>query len=380
MMLSSKLKWFMLVFSLLVAFDGRAFCAPTTDNVPPVRLAALSKGIDLGGWFSQTPDGDRYTHDHFRNWITSDELLALHRSGFTHVRFPVEFEMFFDEQHPSVLNPEFLPDFDHALDEILASGLAVDVDFHAREDTTKKRMCTDDAFVAKLVLLWGAVAHHLAGQDPNRVFLEIMNEPIGCMSLSRWLNIQGRFLAAIRAADPDKTIIVNADYWDSIDELVKMKPLSDRNLVYTFHFYEPIFTRQGATWAKFERPIMGLAYPANAANKIKVANKVTDHDLRARILAYNLNRNEIADKIAVAARWGRLHSVPLYCGEFGAYAKFAPRESRLRWIKDVREILEQDGIGWAMWSYTGGFGIALGDSPPRPLDRDLLTALGLLGP
>jgi endoglucanase len=52
----------------------------------------------------------------------------------------------------------------------------------------------------------------------------------------------------------------------------------------------------------------------------------------------------------------------------------AKPEHREAWIKDMRESLEGDGIGWAMWDYRGGFAVREEDGT---LDAGLLRALGL---
>ena len=55
---------------------------------------------------------------------------------------------------------------------------------------------------------------------------------------------------------------------------------------------------------------------------------------------------------------------------------------RLRWLADVRAALERHGIGWAMWDYAGGFGVAVreqGGAAAR-LDPETAAALGLRAP
>jgi hypothetical protein len=65
----------------------------------------------------------------------------------------------------------------------------------------------------------------------------------------------------------------------------------------------------------------------------------------------------------------------LYCGEFGVYRAFAPAPSRANWIRDVRLVLEERGIGWAMWDYLGGF--ALTKEGTRETDPAIAQALGM---
>ena len=354
--------------------------ASATAQVPPGRIAALSRGINLSHWFSQIPHGKgEYTHAWFAAYDGPADFALIAGAGFTHVRFPVEFEMFLDEENPDTLKAEFLPDFDAALDHILASGLSVIVDWHAREDT-KDRLRTDDTLAIKAAALWGAMARHLAARNPERVFLETMNEPAGKMDLDRWAWVQDGLFRAMRAGAPSHTIIVTSNRWSGVDELAAFTPLSDDNVVYNFHFYEPMAeTHQSASWAgPGEKALSGIAYPVDPAAKRVQLAALTDPAARKELERYSADREWIAARLKLAISWGRAHGVPLTCNEFGVYTKVAPAASRYRWIRDVRQLCESGGAGWTMWDYAGGFQVAVTDAQgKRSMDPLCLDALGL---
>jgi aryl-phospho-beta-D-glucosidase BglC (GH1 family) len=359
---------------------GSALTLSAASTVPAARLERLTRGVNLSHWFSQNPGfKGRYDHAWFKKYDGPADFALIASAGFRHVRYPVEFEMFLDEKNPGVLQPEFLKDFDTALDQILATGLSVIVDWHAREDT-KHRLRTDDQLADAAVQLWGAMATHLASRDPERVFLETMNEPAGDMSLERWTSIQDRLVAAIRAAAPKHTIIVSPNRWTGVDDLLKFTPLADTNVVYDFHFYEPmVFTHQGAEWPKMGIEVLSdLAYPVDPAAKAALLAKLPKGPAQHHLSEYKADLAWIAARLGQAAAWGKRHDVPLTCNEFGVFTKVTPADSRYRWLHDTRETLEQLGIGWAMWDYAGGFRVAVTDKDgKRTLDPDCLKALGL---
>ncbi len=353
---------------------------PAHAQVPSGRITALSRGVNLSHWFSQIPrNKGAYSHEWFSSYDRPEDFALIANAGFTHVRYPVEFEMFLDEANPDVLRGEFLPDFDAALDHILSTGLAVIVDWHAREDT-KDRLRTDDTLALKAAALWGAMARHLAARSPERVFLETMNEPAGKMSLERWSWVQRGLFAAMRAGAPLHTIIVTSNRWSGVDELAKLAPLDDGNVVYNFHFYEPMAeTHQGASWAgPGEKALSGIAYPVDEAAKAAQLASLTDPAARSELGEYHANRAWIASRISIALAWGKEHHVPLTCNEFGVYTRVSPPDSRARWIRDVRELCEEGGAGWTMWDYAGGFKVADTDAAgKRAMDPACLGALGL---
>jgi aryl-phospho-beta-D-glucosidase BglC (GH1 family) len=347
--------------------------------VPQLRLDRLTRGINLSHWFSQIPTEDgSYQHAWFNTYDRPADFQLLAHAGFRHVRFPVEFEMFMDEAQPDTLRPEFLPDFDRAMDAILGAGLSVIVDWHAREET-KHRLGHDDAFVERADRLWRAMARHLATRDPDRVFLETMNEPAG-MELARWWPVQERFVKAIRDELPRSTIIVSPYQWGGLDEMVKTAPYADDNIVYNFHFYEPmVFTHQSAAWPGMGlEPIRNLAYPVTQASLQANLKRVGDGKGRVFLLDYHADRAWVAARFRIAADWAAAHRVPITCNEFGVYANATPQADRYRWIRDTREICEQLGIGWSMWDYAGGFAVTSDTTPGhRKLDPKCLRALGL---
>ena len=67
----------------------------------------------------------------------------------------------------------------------------------------------------------------------------------------------------------------------------------------------------------------------------------------------------------------------MLCNEFGVYRLAAPPESRIAWLQDVRQALEAFWIGWTMWDYAAGFGLAEDRAGLRTLDTATVRALGL---
>ena len=80
---------------------------------------------------------------------------------------------------------------------------------------------------------------------------------------AEWSRAQAALAAVIRKHVPNHTLILTGDQWGGVDGLLRVTPVTDANVVYTFHTYEPtIFTHQGATWG-FEpwKDMRGVPYP-----------------------------------------------------------------------------------------------------------------------
>jgi aryl-phospho-beta-D-glucosidase BglC (GH1 family) len=350
-------------------------------SVAFARLAHLRRGINLSHWFAQSPGAD-YSAAHLQTHTTARDIALIKRMGFDHVRFPVEPAPLFEEAEPSRLNAEYLAHLDAALDLLLASGMSVVLDVHP-SDEFKLRLRADDRFIAAFADFWRALAAHVAARDPERLFLEILNEPM-VEDPYRWMGIQARFAAAVREGAPRHTIIAGGARWSSVDQLLLLEPLADRNVIYNFHFYDPhTFTHQGATWGADHWPyIKNVPYPSSP-EAVAALPAVEQQSAQAALKNYGAERwnaGHIEQEISRAADWARRHGVALTCNEFGTYRAFAPAADRARWIEDVRTALERHGIGWAMWDYAGGFAVVVkrdGTATPNP---QTLTALGLRSP
>jgi endoglucanase len=357
----------------------RAARAPA--GVPASRLARLRRGINLSHWFAQAPRRD-YSEAHLKTHTTAQDIALIREMGFDHVRFTVEPAPLFDEANPARLNAGHLGRLDSALDTLMASGLGVVFDIHPA-DEFKVRLRSDDRFVAAFTAFWRSLAAHLASRDPERLFLEILNEPM-VEDPYRWIGIQAKVAAAIREAAPRHTVVATGARWSSVDQLLLLEPLADRNVIYNFHFYEPhTFTHQGATWGAGYWPhLRGLPYPSSP-EAVAALPPVADETASGALKHYGEERWDAARverEIAAAAAWARKHGVALTCNEFGAYRAYTPAEARLRWIADVRSALERHGIGWTMWDYAGSFAVALKkDGGAAVPDARTLAALGLAG-
>lgn len=85
-------------------------------------------------------------------------------------------------------------------------------------------------------------------------------------------------------------------------------------------------------------------------------------------------------EINQAADWAKRNNVPLICNEFGVFRYGADAQDRIAWIKDVRTSLERHNIGWAMWDYSGSFGVVTKKEGKAELDEATVKALGLKVP
>jgi endoglucanase len=372
---------------ILAEGQERALGRPAPGSLPETnsldaRLAKLKRGINASHWFAQVIDPRGYTKEHLATHITAADLALIKSLGFDHLRLSVDPAPIWRSEEADVIAAEHLGALDQAVAMILAHGLAVIVDIHPSSDY-KKKLQTDDAQIEAFVDFWRTLARNLAVTDPERVFLEVLNEPEFRDSY-RWGGIQAKLAAAIRRGAPEHTIIATGHRWSAIDDLLALEPLADRNVVYTFHFYAPaLFTHQGATWGLgYWRHLRDLPYPASPAELPRMTAGVPDDLTRLYLMRYSHERwsaERIEAEIGQAAAWAARHNVRVTCNEFGVYRRWARPHDRARWIGDVRAALERHGIGWTMWDYAGDFGMVTKQADQILAEDAIVRALGLPG-
>jgi len=353
------------------------------------RAQHLRHGINASEWFAQSSD---YSAARTDRYTDAEDIALMARLGFDHVRLSIDAGAL--EQDPRAadgLNGDFVSRLDRAVDTMLADGLAVEIDLHPG-DAYKQQLRNGDDGVERFTALWRKLAAHYANRDPERVFFEILNEP-EVSDTYRWAGIQAHVAAAIRQVAPRHTLIATGANYSGLHDLLKLEPLADGNVIYTFHFYEPHeFTHQGANWGvAWWSATHAIPYPApnpaanpdSSADMRALLQEVPDAADRSDLENYFLDgwdARHIRLLIDEAANWARAHDVPLLCNEFGAYRAHSDPESRANWIRDTRVALEADGIGWAMWDYRGGFGVVTKqDGQPAQVDKSVVKALGLSG-
>lgn len=329
--------------------DLRACAEAVNAGHPPgPRDAVLSRGVNITTLFDPAPGASQDAAD----------IRTLKAVGVRHVRIP--FDPAWVLSWPAGGAPdEKLRRLDSFVCAALRQGIAVILDNHGGKLHPTDASAED--VLPRLGAAWDRMAARYAVFTPDLMIFEALNEP-AFTDGKRWEPWQRELLAHIRAAAPNHTVLLTASPDDTPWALSALTPLPDTNVAYVFHFYSPgLFTTQGANWVDPSlESVRGLRYPAEPGNVQAVANRARASH-RQDLANYGRDYADtrvLLNEIDVAARWAQSHGVRLMVTEFGVFNGAVPPESRAAWLRDVRKALEQRSIGWTVWEYRGGFGIA----------------------
>lgn len=307
--------------------------------------------------------------------------------------------------------------------QILNAGLNLVVDIHPVNQVAKYHpdLITKDIngpLFKQYASMVGHVAGVLKALDPARVVFEPFNEPpygYQPATLRRWQKMMEIMHAAIRAKNPDITIIWSGAKGGGIDALMAVQPerFPDKNIIWTFHYYTPhFFTHQGVRTSQdnmlYYRYLSDLPYPAGAGNIVlarqtieqnimvdnsfsAVKRKALQHRAIEAANGYirkNHTPEDVRRDFGKVVNWANKNNIPanqILLGEFGVVRRSeqgnGPISShRNTWLRAVREAAEQNGFGWAIWDINQPqMGIVL-KRDTAVFDTGMLRALGLKKP
>lgn len=356
-----------LAFDAASAADRKA-CGVAENFANPHMLAAMRRGVNLPGW--DDPDIARRP--------TPAQLQALRDEGFSHIRLPLDNRRLTGEHSETYL--------DAMVEQVvflLSLDYAISLDLHP--DQTVGQMFESDPGQVENYLsgLWRAIAPRVRHFDPNKIAVELLNEPQ--TDADTWRKTAAALIMEIRRILPVNTIVIGPSGPQRHEMLAAMRPFSDDNIVYAVHFYDPFaFTHQGADWGGPDDPIQhleNLPFPASAADEVmgsRIAGlSASGREEAATMLRLALDTPWTEDALAPAfdmmSAWSAKHSAPVIINEFGVLSHVAPRQSRLTWLAAVRRQAEKRCLGWAHWDFQDGFGLI--DHGTGLPDEDIMRAL-----
>jgi endoglucanase len=351
---------------------GQATLAKNNPNPSPDRLLAFKRAKSLDGGISVSWLEQTWTKDILNdNALTIADFKLFKTLGFKSVRLPVAFAFF---ESKNISADSVFNRIDKVIKLCRAYGIKLIIDYHYGELNDNNYLTE----TPKIINTWLLVTKRYSKESPDNLLFELYNEPTH-MNPGIWKDAAYNIVTAIRKVDKKRTLIVGASNFNSIYELSRTERLADENIIYTVHFYEPfLFTHQGATWVGDQVATVGVTFPYNAQSFPTINPKAKGTWGETNFYQYRTDGNEqsLMDKLLMVKKWAAKYDVPVICGEYGAYNKYADLDSRCRYIKAMRKTLKKLSIPGIMWDYSGAFSIFNGPPSMATLPDCMKDAIG----
>lgn len=339
------------------------------------KVINLDKGINLGGWLSQC----EHNTEHYDTFISKDDIKRIASWGLDHVRVPFDYELLESEDGNTIdTNFKYL---DNCIEWCKEYNIVAIFDLHKafgysfiNAYKSSNNLFNDEQLQQRYINFWQKIARRYGGYSECIVF-ELLNEIVELEYSEPWNKLSRRVIKAIREYAPETKIIMGGVCWNSISTVNLLEKPYDKNIIYTFHCYEPlVFTHQNAYWVEEIKNIGLVNYPITLENMKAECDKLSD------IQKYTLKKININDEKNIffsifknAVDFAEKNNVMLYCGEYGVIDK-APVDDTLLWYKDINEAFIHYNIGRCAWSYKEmDFGII--DDHYKPIMKQLIKYL-----
>lgn len=308
------------------------------------------KGINLGGWLSQC----NHLKEHYDSFIKEEDFEKIKKLGFDHVRIPIDYEVLETEdgeyKHDGFAYLDKCIEWSkkNELDMILDLHKTYGFSFIGEEtdffyDTSKRK---------RFLKLWNELAKRYA-QYSDFLSFELLNEVVDGKVINEWNSLIDEAIKTIRKYSNDIYIIIGGVFYNSIFSVKYLPLFEDRNIVYTFHCYEPIcFTHQGAYWVKGMPTDYRVQYPVS----MKELYDCKEYLPAANAIIFDKYEVEEMDKdffeviFDEAINFAEQNNLQLYCGEYGVIDLANPNDA-LNWYKKINASFVKHNIGRAVWSY-----------------------------
>ena len=208
--------------------------------------ANLGKSINFGNALEAPSEG---------LWgLTLEEsyFSEVKQAGFDTIRLPISWTYYAQQNAPYRISQAIFDRVDWAVAQAEQNDLNIIIDFHHYDELHENPVAHEARFLA----MWIQIASHYQNAS-DKVYFELLNEPHGVFSENPaiWNDLLKKAIAVIRQTNLTRPIIVGPVGYNGIDYLAALELPDDKNLIGTFHFYDPFeFTHQGAEWLEPRLP------------------------------------------------------------------------------------------------------------------------------
>ncbi len=334
------------------------------------EVFSVKRGVNISHWLSQS----NRRGEARRAWFTEKDVQFLAGLGLDHLRIPIDEEQMWDEQGNQ--EPEAFELLNNALDWCERYHLRAIVDLHILRshhfNEAEKPLWTQPEAQERFFQCWRELSAALKNRPLHMVAYELMNEPVAD-DPEDWNKLVAKATAVVRENEPERVIVIGSNRWQSADTFDQLRvPEGDRNILLSFHMYEPFaLTHHQASWTNIRDYTGPVHYPGITVREEDLQAFPAEIQAIMKPHVRHFDRQSIVELIQKPLALAKKTGLALYCGEWGCLPTVPP-EDRLAWYRDARSVFEEHGIGWANWDYKGSFGIVDQEGNPK---NDLIEVL-----
>ncbi|MFY0625974.1 MAG: cellulase family glycosylhydrolase [Reichenbachiella sp.] len=362
------MKPILIISSYLILIFHSTADAQTISNPNGFEIRT---GVNLGLWLSQSQkrgiEREKY--------ITKTDFDTIAALGFDHVRLPIDEIHFWDENNNR--QSEAFELLHNAVIWAKESKLKIIIDLHIIRshhfNGKTNTLWSDPKEQDKLVEIWAQLSQELIKYPNNFLAYELMNEAVAD-NPEDWNNLIQKLVSSVRKTEPNRSIVIGSNMWQGAQTFPYLEvPKGDKNLILSFHFYDPFgFTHYKTPWTVLKEYSGNVNYPGTVATKDDLKEYSIEHVDEIKWAMGYADKKTLSTKIDIAVEKAKKLTLPLYCGEYGVF-RLTPKKPALKWYQDMVEIFTEKNIAYCHWLYKGDFPIVDEQSFPNRSVSDVIT-------
>ncbi len=316
----------------------------------------IFKGTNVAHWLSQSEKRGAARDSFFQE----KDVILIKEMGFDHLRLAIDEEQMWEANETR--HEDAFRLMTNCIDWCVKHQLKVIVDLHILRshyfNAIKKPLFNEPKDQEKFYRLWTDLSSVLKKYSLSDVAYELMNEPVAG-DPEKWNMLAANALKTLRALEPERIIVIGSNMWQSAKTFDVLKVPNDKNIILSFHFYEPFFlTHHRASWTNLIDYTGPVHYPGQLISKAEFDSLSTAQQVFAKEFVGKVwNMEALEEFMKLPIQKGKELGLQIYCGEYGVIDA-APAEDKIRWYNDMITIFNKHNIASANWNYkSGSFGL-----------------------
>ncbi len=345
---------------IVLAWALFASCQPKPATTGTPSDFKIFKGTNVAHWLSQS-DARGAERDSF---FQEKDVALIKNLGLDHVRLPIDEEQMWDES--GVRHADAFKRMTNCIEWCQKHQLKVIVDLHILRshhfNAKVKPLWTDPKEQEKFYKLWVDLSSALNSYSVGDVAYELMNEAVAD-DPEQWNQLLAKAFQTLRALEPERIIVIGSNMWQSAQTFDVLKVPNDKNIILSFHFYEPfLLTHYHASWTGLRDYTGPVHYPGALISQEEFTTLTPDQQAIAKDwVGKEFNDQKLEQMMQKPLQKAKELGLQVYCGEYGVIAG-APEEDRIRWYNDMISVFNRNNIASANWNYkSGAFGLLTGN-------------------
>ena len=253
------------LLAIVLAIMALTSCQPQPANHGSPSEFKIFKGTNIAHWLSQSIRRGAERDSFFQE----KDVVLIKSLGFDHIRLTIDEEQMWDE-NGARRNEAFIL-LTNCLDWCQKHDLKVIVNLHIlrspKLNAVLKPSLTDPKEQERFFKLWSDLSATLKKYSLSDVAYELTNERTA-NDPEKWNNLVSNAVTEIRKLEPERILVIGSNIWQSAKTFDVLKVPNDKNIILSFHFYEPfLLTLFHAGWTGFKNYSGPVHYPGILISK-----------------------------------------------------------------------------------------------------------------